>query len=280
MGVPPGGRTLHGPGPGDLPLTLSTSTPGFWGTPTATVDWCETNYQHLHSVCELFNSASSLAMVLAGVLGIVLHRRVLEHRFLLAFAMVSVVGLGSIAFHATLLFQHQMLDELPMLYLALLMVYILVENRPERRFGGWFPLALLGYAVLATYLTAFSRGRVQFFLFQASFASLEFFALARVYLIHRRSQDGRARRVFQLGIGAYALAIIVWLSDIQFCATLNETLPAHGIPNPQFHAWWHVLVSCGFYALLIVIAHDRLKTLGQAPRVHFAAGVIPRVRSS
>jgi len=251
---------------------------GYWGATTATVDWCESNYAHLDYVCELFNSASSLAMVLAGVLGIALHRRVLERRFLLAFGMVSVVGLGSIAFHATLLFQHQMMDELPMLYLALLMVYILVENRPERRFGRWFPLALLGYAVLATYLTAFSRGRLQFYLFQVSFASLEFFALARVYLIHRRGQDAQARRVFQLGMGAYALAIAVWLSDNRFCSTLNETLPAHGIPNPQFHAWWHVLVSCGFYALLLVIAHDRLKTLGQTPRLRFAAGVIPHVR--
>ena len=257
---------------------MSEPISGYWGAATATVDWCETNYAHLSYVSEFFNSVSSLAMVLAGVLGIALHRGVLERRFLLAFAMVSVVGLGSIAFHATLLFQHQMMDELPMLYLALLMVYILVENRPERRFGQWFPLALLGYAVLATYLTAFSRGQLQFYLFQVSFAALEFFALARVYLIHRRSQDAQARRVFQLGMGAYALAITVWLSDIRFCSTLNETLPAYGLPNPQFHAWWHVLVSCGFYALLLVIAHDRLKTLGQTPRLHFAARVIPHVR--
>ncbi|HYO56715.1 ceramidase domain-containing protein [Archangium sp.] len=123
-------------------------------------------------------------------------------------------------------------------------------------------------------------GRLQFFLFQASFAALEFFALARVYLIHRRGQDVQARRIFHLGTGAYALAIVLWLSDIRFCTTLNETLPAYGIPNPQFHAWWHVLVSCGFYALLMVIAHDRLKTLGQAPRLRFAAGVIPLVRGS
>jgi len=257
---------------------MSAPAQGYWGPVTSSVDWCETNYEHVHTVCELFNTVSSLAMVLAGVLGIALHRRVLELRLLFAFAMVSVVGLGSIAFHTTLLFQHQMMDELPMLYLALLMVYILVENRPERRFGRWFPLVLFGYAVLATYLTAFSRGRLQFYLFQVSFASLEFFALARVYLIHRRSQDVAARRVFQLGMGSYALAVVLWMSDNQFCATLNGTLPAYGVPNPQFHAWWHVLVSCGFYALLMVIAHDRLKTLGHAPRVRFAAGVIPLVR--
>ncbi len=257
---------------------MTTETAGYWGPPTATVDWCETNYEHVHHVSELFNSVSSLAMVLVGVLGIALHRGVLERRFTLAFALVSVVGLGSVAFHSTLRFEHQMMDELPMLYLVSVIAYILVENRPERRFGVWFPLALLGYALVATALTAGMRGKLQFYLFHASFVTLELFGLVGTWLIHRRSQDVRGRRVFRLGMGSYVLAIILWRSDIAFCSTLNQTLPSMGIPNPQFHAWWHVLVSLGFYALLLVIAHNRLKTLGKAPQFRFAAGFIPIVR--
>jgi dihydroceramidase len=259
---------------------MEAATTGFWGPTTSTVDWCETNYAHSHYISEMFNSVSSLAMVLAGVLGILLHRHVLERRFMLAFAMVSVVGFGSIAFHATLLFQFQMMDELPMIYLALTVVYILLENRPERRFGNWFPLALVAYAVLLTCLTAFTRGRLQITLFHASFVSLEVYALVRVYLIHRRSQDAKVRRIFRLGMTSYLLAGTVWFTDFKQCTMLNVTLPAAGIPNPQFHAWWHVLVSCGFYALLLVIAHNRLKTLGRAPQVRFAAGVIPIVQGT
>ncbi|MFP2904775.1 ceramidase [Pyxidicoccus sp. 3LFB2] len=258
---------------------MSSPTVGFWGPSTATVDWCETNYQHLFHVSELFNTASSLVLVAVGVLGLVLHRHVLERRFLLAFSLLSVVGVGSTAFHATLRREHQMLDELPMLYLAIVIVYILLEDRPQRRFGHWLPVLLLGHAVLVTYLTAFTRGNVQFFLFQVSFASLEFYALGRTYVLQRRSADARVKRLFRLGIAAYALAIVLWLSDIQFCPTLNETLPAHGLPNPQFHAWWHVLVSCGFYALLLVIAHHRLETLGRRPRLTSIAG-IPRVEAA
>jgi dihydroceramidase len=253
---------------------------GFWGPTTSTVDWCETNYEHLHYVSELFNSASSLAMVFAGMIGIVLHRHVLERRFMLAFAMLSVVGLGSTAFHATLLFHFQMMDELPMLWLALVMVFILVENQPQPRFGRWFPILLLCHAVLITSLTALSKGSLQFYLFHASFASLELFALGRVYFIHRRNQDAMARRIYRLGMSSYALAIALWLTDLRACPTLNVTLPSLGIPNPQFHAWWHILVSCGFYALLMVIAHDRLRTLGQSPQVRFIAGVIPIVRGA
>ena len=260
------------------PRPMQTNPTGYWGPSTSTVDWCETNYQHLFYVSELFNTASSLVLVLVGLVGVLLHRRVLERRFLLAFALLSVVGVGSTAFHATLQREHQMLDELPMLYLAIVIVYILLEDRPQRRFGSWFPLALLGHAVLVTYLTAFTRGTAQFFLFQVSFASLEFYALGRTYVLQRRSPDASVKRLFRLGIAAYALAIVLWLSDIQFCPVLNDTLPSHGLPNPQFHAWWHVLVSCGFYTLLLVIAHDRLRTLGRQPRLTSARG-IPRVQA-
>lgn len=256
---------------------MSLTTAGFWGPSTSTVDWCETNYQHLFHVGELFNSASSLFLVFTGLVGILLHRKVLERRFLLAFGLLSLVGVGSTAFHATLRREHQMLDELPMLYLAIVIVYILLENRPQRRFGRWFPLALLGHAVLVTYLTAFTRGAVQFFLFQVSFASLELYALGRTYFLQRRGPDAGIQRLFRFGIAAYALAIVLWMSDIQFCPTLNQTLPALGIPNPQLHAWWHVLVSLGFYSLLLVIAGERQRTLGKSSQLQTVLGVIPRV---
>jgi dihydroceramidase len=45
--------------------------------------------------------------------------------------------------------------------------------------------------------------------------------------------------------------------DLKACTLLSVTLPAHGIPNPQLHAWWHVLVSIGFFLLLRVVSFDR-----------------------
>src|SRR5947209_6342934 len=117
----PGVDSADVPMPMPILLPLLATAP-FWGTPTSSVDWCEANYAHTPYVCELFNTVSSLAMLAAGLAGLWLHRRVLERRFMLAFVALAVVGAGSIAFHATLLFQMQMLDELPMLYLALILV--------------------------------------------------------------------------------------------------------------------------------------------------------------
>ena len=80
---------------------------GYWGKPSATVDWCEPNYAFSHYIAEFFNTFSSFAMVVVGLLGVVLHYKTLENRILISFGSVAVVGLGSAAFHGTLLFALQ-----------------------------------------------------------------------------------------------------------------------------------------------------------------------------
>jgi dihydroceramidase len=252
---------------------------GFWGPPTSSVDWCEANYAHSPYVAELFNTLSSLAIVLAGSIGLWLHRRLLERRFLLCFASVALVGVGSIAFHATLQFELQMADELPMLYSALIMVYILVENRvdasrPQRRFGAWFPFALAAHGTLVTAVTALSRGRLQFYLFQLSFGSMELFSLVGVYLLQRRAGTPAVQRLFRLGMASYLAAIVLWFSDMSACPLLSGQLPF----NPELHAWWHVLVSFGFYALLLVAGHIRLARLGRGPDLAWR-GLLPVLRA-
>lgn len=248
-------------------------TLGFWGAPTSSVDWCEANYAHSQYICELFNTVSSLMMVAVGLLGAYWHRHVLERRFLLVFSSVVLVGIGSAAFHGTLLSQLQMLDELPMLYTAALMLYILLEIRPGRRFGAWLPGALVGYAVLASYGAAFLRGQAQFFSFQVSFAALEFYGLYLTFRVHRQSRDRTQRRLFRAGITLYFVAIALWFVDLGFC----ESLGALAIPNPQLHAWWHVLVSCGLYALILVIAFRRCTELGQKPVWKRGPWGVPRI---
>src|SRR3982751_4542751 len=151
---------------------------GFWGAPTASIDWCEQNYALLPWVCEAFNTVSSLAMVLAGALG--LSRRTVGRHVRVAFALLVLVGLGSIAFHATLRFELQMLDELPMLYLVTWLVWLLVENERTRRLGHWFPAALVAYALLATAGATLNRGHAQFLAFHFSFGALEIFCLLRL----------------------------------------------------------------------------------------------------
>jgi dihydroceramidase len=264
--------------PGATMLTAA-PYPAFWGEPTSTVDWCEANYEQTRYIAEFFNTLSSVCIVAAGVLGLYWHHQRLEKRFLLCFASVTLVGLGSMAFHGTLQFELQLLDELPMLYSAIIMVYILLENKSEsrsrRRFGPWLPLVLALHAILVTSLSAFTRGSLQFYLFHVSFGTLEFASLYGVYRVQRARNDRRLSRLFRQGIVAYAVALALWLTDLKLCDLLSVELPRLGIPNPQLHAAWHILVSYGFYCLLLVVAYDRLRRLGGTPQLERRLGFIP-----
>jgi dihydroceramidase len=256
-------------------FNLTAPTPGFWGAPTSSIDWCETNYRYSPYVCELFNTLSSFALVLAGCFGAWFHRRLLERRFLLAFVALFVVGVGSVAFHATLRFELQMLDELPMLWLSLVMLYTLLENQPTPRFGAWFPALLVLHGILVSLLTACTRGRVQFWVFQVSFASTEFYGLYRVWRIHKRSQNASVHRLFRWGMGCYLVAIGLWSVDTHLCSFVSVTLLSWGLFNPQLHAVWHVLVSLGFYALVLLIAYDRFDVLGVRVELRRRVGIVP-----
>ena len=230
---------------------------GYWGVPTSTIDWCEQNYAVTPYVAEFFNTVSSLAMVIAGVLGA--SRRSLDGRVRIAFGLLVLVGVGSLAFHGTLRRELQMLDELPMLYLVTWLVWLLVETGPTPRFGRWFPAALVAYVLLATAAAALAGGGVQFFAFHVSFGALELFCLGRVTWLAFRPENAAMRRQFFLGIGAYAVGLGLWFVDLLDCHGVSVTLPRLGVPNPQFHAWWHVLVSLGFFLLLGVVAFDRTR---------------------
>lgn len=77
----------------------------FWGR-------CEANYAVNRYVAEFYNTISSLFILALGVYGIAMHRAIrratgrtmlMESRFWACFASLAVVGLGSAAFHGTLL---------------------------------------------------------------------------------------------------------------------------------------------------------------------------------
>jgi dihydroceramidase len=227
---------------------------GFWGVPTASIDWCEQNYVVTRFVAEFWNTVSSLAMVVAGLVGLSTRRFAREIR--IAFGLLFLVGLGSVAFHATLRFELQMLDELPMLYLVTWLTWLLVETGPGRRLGGWFPAVLIAYVLLATAGATLNRGHPQFLAFHVSFGSLEIFCLARVTWIALRPENRPVRTWFTLGLAAYATGIAIWFVDLEACARVSGL---------QLHAGWHVLVSIGFFLLLAVISFDRRRRRGEGP---------------
>ena len=116
------------------PLNFDPKNDGYWGDTTATLDWCEQNYEvqgvafscrsstvdqiwPLPSVlsakidclqvswyiAEFWNTLTNLSMIIPPIWGI--HKclqRGLETRYLVGFLALLLVGIGSTMFHMTL----------------------------------------------------------------------------------------------------------------------------------------------------------------------------------
>jgi len=288
---------------------------GHWGDITSSVDWCELNYMFSQYIAEFWNSTSPFSMVLVGLFGIVLHYKLLEKRFLLAFFFVSVLGVGSVLFHGSLKHETQMLDELPMLYAAFTTTYILLENKDKPVFGSWLAPSLVAWSIITSCATFFATGIWQFLMFHFSFGSAEFFSLYRIYTIYSKWQQSSntedekvsssaqlqqqlvttgyekskashivqtiqqdIKILFKRGMSAYGIGLFVWQFDLRYCELLQVWWPEwSGLPNPQFHAWWHVCVSTGFYFLITLSAYDRQITLRKIPTLRWWCFVVPYV---
>ncbi|KAF9344679.1 Alkaline ceramidase 3 [Mortierella sp. NVP85] len=185
----------------------------------------------------------------------------------------------------------QMLDELPMLYAVLVLFFCLIESR----FGpqpSWFPKLLTLHGTLVTGLVAFTQGNFQFFCFHATFGSLEVITLGLIFWVYRarKTEYPDIKRTYELGMGLYALAVAVWMTDLNFCEKyllawapesirlwMHQHLSSANtepwiVKDLYLHAWWHTFVSMGLYLLSTVIMLDGLIVQGWKPKIEMRGG--------
>jgi hypothetical protein len=86
-----------------------------WGHHTGTIDWCETNYSHSRYIAEFVNTLTNLPSISLGLYGLYQSRKNgIPLRYGLCFLGLSLIGVGSFGFHASLRWEWQLMDELPM----------------------------------------------------------------------------------------------------------------------------------------------------------------------
>ncbi|KAF9216724.1 Alkaline ceramidase 3 [Podila verticillata] len=257
--------------------SLATSTPlGFWGPPTAS-DWCENNYDVTHYIAEFFNSLSSFSMILVGLAGVYLHFK-FEKRFLLTFGSIVVVGIGSIAFHGTLLYPLQMLDEVPMVYSVLTAAYCCVEDRSYRRFGAWFPVSIALYGLFTTLVMLLAgpeNHMLEFVVFQSSFIFVILVVFSHIIKSYADLKAESIRRLYHYTAIGALVSYGCWNVDFRLCHTMHN-MPL-GLWNPQLHAAWHVGASATSYMITLLICYHRQENLGRHPMVAWKAGFLPYV---
>jgi len=111
---------------------------GFWGKHTSSIDWCEDNYSHSRHIAEFYNTISNIPFILLGLHGALMSRS-LPHwtRYVLLNMGIAFIGAGSATFHATLKWEAQvLLDELPMIFVSSLVLYVLVVSDKDSTVQG------------------------------------------------------------------------------------------------------------------------------------------------
>lgn len=112
---------------------------GYWGNRTATIDWCENNYEITHYIAEFWNTISNFVLILFPLYGFYwcLKHINFSNKFsssdkkyfkiptslILCYLGLTIVGIGSWMFHMTLLYPMQLLDELPMIFGTGILIY-------------------------------------------------------------------------------------------------------------------------------------------------------------
>jgi len=234
--------------------------PGYWGIRTSAVDWCESNYTWSFYIAEFFNTITSLPAAFLALRTIYLaYKYGYETRNFVSNMMIAMVGIGSAAFHGTLLYTGQIFDELPMVYAVLAFLYAVLEVEADKKpTYKYLAHALIAFAVVFTgvYLCL-----PDFFIFfVVAFICLILILAYRSAIIYRRPETLIHQKVLIVGsLGFYIGGwLFFWIPEVAFCGTLQSY---------NFHAWWHVTSTFGAFCLVLFTVYQRELQRGRRPQL-------------
>ena len=216
---------------------------GFWPAPSADFNWCEPDYVYSPYVAEMWNTVTSLLFLVGPLL---LWNQTSNWSVRFNLLLVVAIGLGSAAFHATLQYEHQLFDELPMIMYIVNTVALLSSRDVACPRVLWLCGAALSVLLLGTDRehVAHKSGRVIMVLgFSGCFIWLASSLASVCATLDERAAGGYVfTRRYQYAALAVLLAIISWVLDNLGCQALHN-LP-FGLPYPQLHAlMWHTGMS-------------------------------------
>ena len=233
----------------------NSTTTGHWPAPSGDFNWCEPDYIYTPYVTELWNSVTSLSFCVGPA---VLWSGNHDWEVRLNLLLVAAIGLGSFVFHATLQYEGQLLDELPMICYVAHTVALL--SRKDVSCPGTLKM---GFVLLSAPLFVTSRdelshkvARVAMVLgFAGCFVWLAF-SLATICAQLDARVGGSAflyTRRYQYASLTVLVAIVAWVTDNLSCRALHS-LPL-GLPYLQLHAMvWHTGMAFVCHCLCLAVS--------------------------
>ncbi|KAK3696545.1 alkaline ceramidase ydc1 [Vermiconidia calcicola] len=263
---------------------------GYWAPITSTLDWCEENYYATRYSAEIVNTFTNLLFMYLAYKGmkncwINGHDRI----FFITFFGYLVVGSGSFAFHATLKYPMQLVDELSMIYTTCLMFWAtFAYSRPQ-------PVQLLlgiFSGSLALFITGYYHWVQDPTFHQNAYAILTAIVLFRSIFVmeanirpyfrkrhedhqkaqqdpvsshaekaEKRRQDDRDRIILKtmwtmiaLGLSVFLGGFGIWTLDNKYCSKLRAWRHEIGLPWGvllEGHGWWHLMTGTGAYFYIV-----------------------------
>ncbi|XP_014669330.1 PREDICTED: alkaline ceramidase 3-like [Priapulus caudatus] len=250
---------------------------GFWGPPTSTLDWCESNYEVTYYVAEFWNTISNVVMIIPPVLAAYRSWKVdTEMRVTLSYLALLCVGIGSWCFHMTLRYEMQLLDELPMIWGSIIFVYALFEaHAPPRGSLRHSLVALLCfYCFFVTVVYVTIKDPI---IHQTAYAILVVTLLYKTIDVSRKC-DEYSRKLVITATLTYAVGFTLWNIDNNFCfhvGLLRSRLPSALQPLTQLHFWWHIIVGYSTYVHIIFATYVRYSYLKKSFSVEWLYSFYP-----
>lgn len=233
---------------------------GLWPQ-TATIDWCEVNYELSYYIAEFWNTISNLAFILPQLSQYLFLSKYdcIEPEFRNAFLSLALVGLGSFCFHMTLARPMQMFDETSMILVSLhgfYLLYIIKNPNVNRRLLAAIEMC---YGIIFFSLYIFL---VHYPIFHhTTFGILIYASVAIGYQL--KQQHGPYYKFWTVLIMQH-LAFAFWLFDKHYCEVLthfrDNYIPLIFKPLFQFHAIWHLLMGLGSHIFICGILRLRAWT--------------------
>lgn len=240
---------------------------GIWGEQTSTLNFCEEDYAMSYYCAEVCNTVTNALFLWLGIKGI---RNCIQQGhdriFVLAYLGYMIVGLGSIAFHATLKYPGQMLDELGMIYTTCLMMHASFSFSRSDVFSAVFGVVLLGTAVSITLYYYITQNPV--------FHQVAYGVLTATLVFHSIwVMEGKLRPAVEarqgpqghkllksmwimvgVGLAIFLGGFLIWNLENVFCSEIIYVRRAIGLPWAvllEGHAWWHLMTGMGAYYCIV-----------------------------
>lgn len=228
-----------------------------WGKVTSTIDWCEPNYVGNNIIAEYWNTLSNFSFVFLGLIGLVfeLNQNPKTVPYIVMYGMITLIGIGSFAFHGTLTIQGQLLDELPMVYHLLAVFYIVNRDNISKIKMPIISLLIL-YGIIFSILHVYYKFVS---IYQIHYSILLAILLSNTYIRYNKfikliEKDGL--KTIYLFIISLFIASSCWLLDYHYCGEINNILPF----TFNGHIFWHLFMGyCSYLSVIMLKVLDNTK---------------------